>query len=413
MDWDTAETGRMRAAGGGRHRRSDRAPESGDGVVNGSPGSPTARGRADSGMAILPATGAVRTVLESLRQDAAAGPITSGDGIDEYRYTPLSFDGDDSETVAFPALRRHVDPGRNAIEQAAAEHIEVNSRPAVVDVPLDDDDMAAATDFPRLTHTDATGIVAWWRHSRLLLGRQLRVWLRDPGTLGQSVVFPALSMIMFKVVLGDTIGAATGQNSAFRTVPLVILIGAMFGGMATAVRLNVERRTGLLARLYVMPIHRGSDLTSRVVAELMRILLTSIVLVTAGFAIGFRFEQGPLAAIGLFGVPLLYGAAFSTMTLALAVNSGRIPLVPILSLFCTLLMFFNSGFAPLESFPTWLQGVVKYQPMSCAIEVMRALATGGPIAHNLILTAIWAAALLIVFTGPALIGYRRAATARD
>ncbi|WP_051092640.1 ABC transporter permease [Jongsikchunia kroppenstedtii] len=273
--------------------------------------------------------------------------------------------------------------------------------------------MASVTDFPEPVHTAAGGITAWWRHSGLLLGRQIKVWLRDPGTLGQSIIFPALSMVMFKVVLGDTIGQATGQNSAYSTVPLVILVGAMFGGMATSVRLSVERRTGLLARLYVMPIHRGADLTSRIVAELLRILLTSIVLVAAGFLIGFRFTQGPWAALGILGVPLLYGAAFSIMTLALAVNSSRIPLVPILSLFCSLMMFFNSGFAPVESFPTWLQGVVKYQPMSCAIEVMRSLAAGGPITENLIRTAIWAGAMLVIFTIPALIGYRRAATARD
>jgi len=403
--WETSDTVRMRAADrGGRHRRDQDSEYYEPGYR------PT-----DRPMSVGPGTGAMRTVLESWRRPeestrSASGPVPQ---VPEHPYAPLTFDGDDADTVMFPALREHVDPGRDALEHVVSEHIDTESRAALVDIPLSDHDMASATEFPEPVHTSARGIAAWWRHSGLLLGRQVKVWLRDPATLVQSIVFPGLSMIMFKVVLGDTIGQATGQNSAYSTVPLVILVGAMFGGMATSVRLSVERRTGLLARLYVMPIHRGSDLTSRIVAELMRILLTSVVLVAAGFLIGFRFTQGPWAALGILGVPLLYGAAFSIMTLALAVNSSRIPLVPILSLLCSLLMFFNSGFAPLDSYPTWLQGVVKYQPMSCAIEVMRSLAAGGPITENLIRTAIWAGGMLLIFTVPALIGYRRAATARD
>ena len=146
------------------------------------------------------------------------------------------------------------------------------------------------------------------------------VFVRDVPTLLQSLIFPALSMVMFKVVLGDAIGKATGQDSAYGTVPLVILVGAMFGSIASATRINQERSTGLLARLYVLPINRAADLTSRVAAELIRISITTLILLAAGTLIGFRFTQGVGPGIGLVGVALAYGAAYSTLTLALAVN---------------------------------------------------------------------------------------------
>lgn len=254
---------------------------------------------------------------------------------------------------------------------------------------------------------------AWATQSAHLAGRQLLVWVRDPATMLQSLLMPALAMLMFKVVLGDAVGQATGQDSAYGTVPLVILLGSMFGSMAAAVKLNIERGTGLLARLYVLPINRGADLTSRIVAELLRILLTTIILLLAGLLIGFRFTQGPWAAIGIVGVALLYGAAFSMMVLALAVNAKpAAPIVPLLSMICSVLMFFNPGFAPIDSYPGWLQAVVANQPMSPAIEVMRALALGGPITENLLKTIAWAVALLAIFTYPALRGYRKAAVDR-
>ncbi|WP_237421981.1 ABC transporter permease [Gordonia sp. SID5947] len=252
---------------------------------------------------------------------------------------------------------------------------------------------------------------AWATQTRILTGRQLSVWLRDYSTLGQSLLFPALSMVMFKVVLGDAVGNATGQNSAYGTVPLVILVGAMFGSMAAAVRLNRERGTGLLGRLYVLPINRAADLSARIIAELVRILVSTVILLVAGLFIGFRFTQGVWAVVGIVGVALLYGMAFSTMVLAVAVNTKpAAPIVPMISLFSSVLMFFNSGFSPLEAYPGWLQPIVANQPMTPAIEVMRSLAVGGPITENLIKVIVWAVALLATFVYPALRGYQRAAT---
>lgn len=300
------------------------------------------------------------------------------------------------------------------LQQAETERLDLGqiaARVAEVDA-AENATSGLATRFPSAAETDERGLRAYLRHTKILTGRQLRVVTRDRLTLMQSMLFPLLSMVMFKVVLGDAIGQATGQNSAYGTVPLVVLVGAMFGSLAVGTRLISERRTGLLTRLYVMPVHRGSDLTSRVNVEMVRILASTLVLTSAGMLIGWRFDQGILPALGIFGVALLYGAAYSTIVLTLAVSASNAPLVPIMSLCTSLLMFFNSGFSPIEAYPEVLQPLVRNQPMTCAIETMRALATGGPIAENLTKTVLWAVAALLLFIYPAMRGYRRAAASR-
>ncbi|MCX6468032.1 MAG: ABC transporter permease [Corynebacteriales bacterium] len=269
------------------------------------------------------------------------------------------------------------------------------------------------TRFPEVGRHSERGLRAWFTHTGILTGRQTLVVLRDRVTLLQTLLFPALSMIMFKVVLGDAIGQATGQNSAFGTVPLVVLVGAMFGSMAGGVRLTTERKSGLLTRLYVLPVHRGADFSSRIAAELMRILVGTVILTLFGMIIGWRFNQGFVPALGIFAVALLYGAAFFTIVLALALSSSNIPLVPILSLIASLFMFFNSGFSPVSAYPGVLQPLVANQPMTCAIDTMRALAIGGPVTDSLIKTVLWAVGGLVVFGYPALRAYRRAAVSRD
>ncbi|GAB32430.1 ABC transporter permease [Gordonia otitidis] len=254
---------------------------------------------------------------------------------------------------------------------------------------------------------------AWLRQSRTLSGRQLLVTVRDVPTLLQSLIVPGLTLVMFNVVLGDSLAAVTGEDSIYGTVPMVILVGAMFGSIASAVRLNQERSTGLLARLYVLPINRAADLTSRVVSELVRVAAVTIVLLAVGMVMGFRLQQGVGAALGLFAVALAYGAAFATFVLALAVNTpSGAPLVPMIGLVSSLMMFFNSGFSPVEAYPNWLQPVVRYQPMTPAVDLMRSLTVGGPIAHNLTIVSIWTVAVLGLAIYPALRGYSKAATAR-
>ncbi|GAA1461087.1 hypothetical protein GCM10009619_29440 [Williamsia maris] len=271
-------------------------------------------------------------------------------------------------------------------------------------------DRSMVTRFPVAEQTGERGLRAYLLHTSILTGRQVLVVLRDRVTLLQTLLFPALSMIMFKVVLGDAIGQATGQNSAFGTVPLVVLVGAMFGSLAGGVRLTSERKTGLLTRLYVLPVHRGADLSARIIAELMRILLGTVILMLFGMFIGWRFNQGFIPAVGIFVVALLYGAAFFSIVLALALSASNIPLVPIMSLVSSLFMFFNSGFSPVSAYPGVLQPIVANQPMTCAIDTMRALAIGGPVADSLTKTLIWAIGALLLFTYPALRGYRRAAS---
>lgn len=279
-------------------------------------------------------------------------------------------------------------------------------------IPPQDPAVTLATGFPAETDPHETGLRAYLAHTAILSARQLTVWSRDKKVLIQSIVFPALSMIMFKVVLGNAITAATGINSAFGTVPLVVLVGAMFGSLIAGIRLRRERRTGLLTRLYVLPVHKAADLSSRVISEIARILIATLVLTGIGTLIGWRYGEGLLSVMGIFAVPVLYGAAFSTVMFAVAMNSTNLPLVQLMSLLASLLMFFNSGFAPVYAYPAWIRPIVREQPMTCAIDSMRAFALGTPAAESFTKTVIWAVVIVALFAYPAILGFRKAAANR-
>lgn len=267
-----------------------------------------------------------------------------------------------------------------------------------------------ALTFPPATETHSeSSLRALVSHSGLQTGRLLLRWTRDPYTMLQAVIYPALMLVMFWVVLGVTITEGTSVKAVYGQVAMITLIGAMFGSIASGLSLKKEWADGLLSRFWVLPVHRASGLISRLLAEAVRIQITTVLIVAVGFALGFRFDQGLLPGLVMLLLPLLFGMAFATLVTALAVNAAKAPLVELLSLLATLMMFFNSGFVPTMAYPTWLQPVVENQPMSCVIDAMSGLSMGGPVAEPLIKTFIWCGALVLIFAYPAIRGYRRAA----
>lgn len=250
---------------------------------------------------------------------------------------------------------------------------------------------------------------AWVRHSLIQCKRLLLVWLRDPATTIQTLIYPALTLLMLRVVLGDSITAATGMPSQYGTVPMITLVAAMSGAVVSALGFKKEQYTGLLGRMWTMPVHRAAGLTGRLLAEAIRVLITTLFVIAVGVCIGFRFWNGPLAALAMIAIPVLFGVAFAVLVTALATVSGGVMLVNIVGIVNTLLMFFNSGFVPTESYPTWLQPTVAHQPMSTAIDAMRGLSWDGAVTQPLLETLAWILGTIVLFTYPAIRGYRRAA----
>ncbi|NEW41208.1 ABC transporter permease [Nocardia cyriacigeorgica] len=246
------------------------------------------------------------------------------------------------------------------------------------------------------------------RHTVIQTQRLLLRWVRNPVTLLETLLIPCLLLLMLDIVVGGQIQKFTGEDALYGSVPMVALVGALSGAVAGGVLLGRERDAGLLARFWVLPVHRASGLASRIVAEGCRIFAGTITVVIVGYLLGFRFHEGVVATVGFLLVPTLFGLAFATVVTAVAVYTAKATLVEGIAILTSLMMFFSTGFVPLAAFPQWLQPIVHNQPMSTAVDTMRALAHGGPLARPLTLTLAWSAAAIVLFAVPATIGYRRA-----
>ncbi|MCM6776040.1 ABC transporter permease [Nocardia sp. CDC159] len=247
-----------------------------------------------------------------------------------------------------------------------------------------------------------------WSQSLIECGRLLRRWSRQPEVISSTLVLPILLLLAYDLVLDKSLGAGGGADPIYGFVPMIAVAGAMYGAMGTGMSLHGERKSGLLRRFWVLPIHRSAGLIGRLLAECGRAAVATVVVVVVGVLLGLRFQQGWAGLFGVVAMPVLVIVGFTPLVVMVGVSAIGDKVVQLFSIVVLVGMFFNSGFVPVENYPGWLQPVVRTQPMSCAIEAMRGFILGGPLLVPVLQTLAWAAGLTVVFGALAVRGYRTA-----
>ena len=259
-------------------------------------------------------------------------------------------------------------------------------------------DQTRAESSPRLLvlHT-------WVQTQRLLIR-----WGHDVQTVIQALILPSTFLVSINLVFGKPVSAVSGHSALYGSVPMAALVGAVFGSTASGICLMREREEGLLARFWVLPVHRASGLLSRLSAEVVRILVSAVLVMCTGLVLGLRFEQGIPAALAWLAVPVTFGVAFSFLVTTLSLYLVNTMLAESMGIVVALLFFFCTGFVPLAQYPGWIQPVVEHQPMSYAVDAMRGLSLGGPVLWPMIETLLWSACIAVACVAPMVIGYRKA-----
>lgn len=244
----------------------------------------------------------------------------------------------------------------------------------------------------------------------LQTNRLLTRWARDYITVIGAIVLPILFMVVLNIVLGNLAYVVTYDSGLYSIVPLIALGAAITGSTFVAIDLMRERSFGLLARLWVLPVHRASGLISRILANAIRTLVTTLVMLGTGVVLGFRFRQGLIPSLMWISVPVILGIAIAAMVTTVALYTAQTVVVEGVELVQAIAIFFSTGLVPLNSYPGWIQPFVAHQPVSYAIAAMRGFAMGGPVLSPMIGMLVWTAGICVVCAVPLAIGYRRAST---
>src|SRR5262249_31185855 len=141
--------------------------------------------------------------------------------------------------------------------------------------------------------------------------RNLLVWMRVPAYLVFTVVQPVIFVLMFRYVFGGAIRVSVRGGYVNFLIPGILVQTAAFACFGTAIALAVELNKGVIDRLKSMPMARSAVLTGRLLADTLRMMVTLLIVLLVGLAVGFRFTNGVLAGIAMFALATLFGLAIA------------------------------------------------------------------------------------------------------
>ncbi|MEU1124007.1 ABC transporter permease [Streptomyces sp. NPDC005899] len=272
-------------------------------------------------------------------------------------------------------------------------------------------DAAASAPARKLHDEGRIGVRNNLRHIGALVRRNLLQIKKDPESMFDALLMPVIFTLLFVYVFGGSVGGSMGggrQEYLNYLIPGLMAMMGMNIAMAVGSGVNDDFRKGVMDRFRTMPIARSSVLIAKIVVELGRMMVATLILLAMGFALGMELQESVLGLVGAIALSAAFGAAIMwifillglTMKTAQAVQGmGMLVLMP--------LQFGSSIFAPTQTMPGWLQTFTDYNPLSNLADAARALMMGGPLAHSVWVTLGWTVAITAVTAPLAVSRFRK------
>lgn len=250
------------------------------------------------------------------------------------------------------------------------------------------------------------------RAEAVLTRRSLRHSIRNIDGLTTAIVAPVAVMLLFVTVFGSAVEGVTGGAYVDYVTPGVMLLCAGFGAAMTASAVHADLAKGVVRRLRTMPVRASAVVTGHVVASVARNLVSILVVLLVAIGLGFRPEASPAAWLGVFALLTSYIVVLTLIAAAWGLAAGSADSAATFAFVAMFLPYLSTAFVPVESLPEFLHGIAEHQPVTPAIETLRALTSDAPVGDHAQNAAFWllglgvAAALLVQWL------FRRAAGRR-
>ncbi len=252
------------------------------------------------------------------------------------------------------------------------------------------------------TGESAIGTSGNWRQATTdivtLMRRHLIRYQRRPDVIIFILIQPFILLLLFRYVIGGAIHIP-GVNYIEYLIPAVVTLAIINASSSLGGGLTEDLISGAVDRLRVLPITRSGFLTARVLYDTARNLFVIPLMWLLGVAVGFRFS-GTLPNILLgCGLVLALGIAFAWISIVIGMWSGSLETTQGLAVLIFILAgFISSGFVPVSTMPSWLQGVAGASPVTHVDNALRILTTSasGPLTHEITLALVWIAAIIAI-----------------
>ncbi|MGW0842996.1 ABC transporter permease [Streptomyces sp. NPDC002787] len=237
-----------------------------------------------------------------------------------------------------------------------------------------------------------------------MLGRQLRRVRNNPGLLILTQTMPISMLLFFGYVFGSAL-AVPGEEYRRFLVPGLLVATAAGGIMTGMFQAAGDTHRGVMDRFRTLPMSRAAVPLGQAMADVVVTAAGTVPFLLVGLAVGWRIEGSALAAVGAFGLLLLFRFAAVWIGIFLGLLTRSEEAAGQLGGATFLLPLLSNAYIPAEGLPGWLRTVAEWNPISAVTTALRDLfgnapvpdGAAWPVAHPVAGSLAWCAVLLAVF----------------
>ena len=208
-----------------------------------------------------------------------------------------------------------------------------------------------------------------------LFNKYMTITMRMPMWTLFTLIQPLIWLLIFGALFGKFVQTGE-QNYVDFMVPGILIMTVLFGSSWSGVSLLREISAGSVDRMLVAPVSRVAIVLSRVMHSAVQVLAQTLIILIVVWVMGSTISMNPINVVLALTVIFLLGVGFAALSNGFAIILQREePLVMIGNLMTLPLMFFSSALVPTEFMPKWIQLIATVNPISYAVESVRAILT--------------------------------------
>lgn len=219
----------------------------------------------------------------------------------------------------------------------------------------------------------ASGLGHQVRAALVVWERELIRFRRDRGRIIASMVQPVLFLFVLGTGLASLVSARSGPVD-FRTFlfPGVLAMSVLFTAAFAGISMVWDREFGFLREMLVAPISTGSIMVGKCLGGATVATLQSVVILALAGVVGVPYDIGMMLELVVF--LFLTSMLVTALGLLLAARVKQVQsAMPMVQLIITPMMFLSGALFPLSGLPSWLDTITKLNPMTYAVEPLRAV----------------------------------------
>lgn len=218
--------------------------------------------------------------------------------------------------------------------------------------------------------------------TRYLFIRYLKKLVRNPILLFFSLFQPIIFLALFTQLLtrlSDVPGVLPPGISYLQFATAGILLQNAFGSAlqsGNSIVLDID--SGFLQKMLVTPVRRPAILLGRLLSDAFRVAVQSAIILSLAYLLGAFVITGVIGVLLIFFTIAFFGLAWSGISLAIGMKTRSSETVFAIGGFITFpLLFLSTALFPLDFLPFWVQDVSRLNPISYAVDAIRALMING------------------------------------